>query len=273
MSGTRDTNTFHLQKWYLDIITDEGDCMIFYAATLKWHQWKVNYTSWLHDPVGGTVILKQGFRHVQLPHTDGEQLTWTHEKFGVSGTWKSKAKGIEARLVDQTEGYLDWHCHQPVSDVSLFINGRRVHGRGYAEELIMTIPAWKIAMHELRWGRFIGADHHLVWIEIRHDEVRKWLWWNGELQQQVGIGDDAVAIEDKSIYLQLEKDRTMESEKKIGAVTRQLVRFLPGFQKGMTTNFLMADSSKWKSRGELSLNGIDCDHGDVIHEFVNFQPR
>ena len=88
-------------------------------------------------------------------------ITWSDSKFGVSGTWKSMATMIQTRIFDSAEGFLDWKCFQPASKVQLRINDTVLEGRGYAEQLILTVPPWRIPMDELRWGRF-GSD------EIQH---------------------------------------------------------------------------------------------------------
>ena len=85
---------FHLNKWYLDFVGDNGEAMIFYAAKLKWHGWSVPYTSWLHyDPVKG-VKLKSRFLNVQTPQINDDVITWSDSKFNVSGKWESLSKMI-----------------------------------------------------------------------------------------------------------------------------------------------------------------------------------
>ena len=107
-------------------------------------------------------------------------ITWSDRQFGVSGCWKSLTTPVNARLFDSGEGFIDWKCHQPASNVTLKFNERTIEGIGYAEQLILTVPPWKIPMDELRWGRFGSSGNQMVWIELREEEKWQWLWLNGE---------------------------------------------------------------------------------------------
>ena len=157
---------FLLSKWFLDFVGDEGEAMIFYAAKLKWHGWSVSYASWLrYNPASG-VLLKSRFQNVSLPVIEDNLIIWNDPRFGVSGTWRSMADRIKTRLFDSEEGCVEWNCYQPASKVQLKIKDKILNGRGYAEQLIMTVLPWKIPMDELRWGRFGSENMNMVWIEL-----------------------------------------------------------------------------------------------------------
>ena len=195
--------------------------MIFYAATLKWQGLQVSYTSWLHHhPAEGTRLLSR-LRHVQMPVREGSLISWADPGFGVSGTWTSRSPMVEDRIFDSEEGYLDWHCYQPASDVRLTVNGKSLEGRGYAEQLIMTVPTWKIPMDELRWGRFGSDEDTLIWIELREKEKKQWLWHNGEKIADAVIEDDHIVIPERKLVLDLDRSVILESEKKILSVVER----------------------------------------------------
>lgn len=143
-------------------------------------------------------------------------------------------------------------------------------GKGYAEQLIMTVPAWKIPMDELRWGRFVSDENSMVWIELRKDERKKWLWVNGEKEENCFIEDESVSVPDKKLILQLDKGVVLESEKKILSVVEKIIRYIPGFNKLIPLQFIMADETKWLSNGRLLINGKTVSEGKAIHELVNF---
>ena len=263
---------FYLNKWFLDFVAENGEAMIFYAAKLYWNKREVSYTSWLSYDLSSGVRQTSRFRNINIPENKNGMITWNDSKFGVSGCWESLAYPIHARLFDSGEGFLDWNCHQPASNVTLNINDRTIHGTGYAEQLILTVPPWKIPMDELRWGHFGSSENQLVWIEWRAEEKRQWLWLNGEKIEDCIIEDDHIFNAKKEILLQLDREVILESEKKISSVVERLVRFIPGINKIIPIKFLLADECKWLSKGVLSQRDAVIAHGTAIHELVNFKP-
>jgi hypothetical protein len=263
--------SFHLDKWFLDFVGTNGTAMIFYAARLTWYGWSASYTSWLRYDPGSGVGLKSRFRNVQIPQIKDSTITWNDEKFGISGTWESSAKMVRARIFDSGEGFLDWNCFQPASKVQLRMNGNRLEGSGYAEQLILTALPWKIPMDELRWGRFGSDENNMVWIELKEKEKRQWLWLNGEKVENCIIEDRYIRLPEKDLVLNLDRGIVLESEKKIFAVVEKLIRYIPGFNKIMPLNFLMADEYKWLSKGQLQANNKTLSNGMAIHELVNFK--
>jgi len=261
---------FHLSKWFLDFTGESGEAMIFYSAKLTWHRWSASYTSWLDYNPGSRVEVKSRFRKVNIPQLKGTQITWNDSIFGISGIWKSAAPMIEARIYNSEEGFLDWKCFQPASKVRLQLNGRILEGSGYAEQLILTVPPWKIPMDELRWGRFVSNDNNLVWIELREKTRYKWLWINSDKISDCTIEDDRILIPERNLVLHLDRGVTLESEKKISSVVGKVIRYIPGFNKVMPIGFLMADEIKWLSRGELQNNSSTIVSGRAIHELVKF---
>ena len=269
---TAPSGNFHLSKWFLDFVGDDGTTMIFYSAKLTWHGLSTNYTSWLnYDPASG-IHLKSRFRNVQIPQRNDKLITWSDSKFGVSGTWESLSEMIQTHIFDSEDGYLDWRCYQPASKVQLNINDSILDGKGYAEQLILTVPPWKIPMDELHWGRFGSDQTNIVWIELREKEKKHWLWLNGEKIDSCIIEDDHLSIPGNNLNLYLDRGAALESEKKIFTVVEKLIRYLPGFNKIMPLNFLIADETKWLSKGELYTNERILTTGWAIHELVNFKP-
>jgi len=263
---------FRLDKWFLDFVGENGEAMIFYAAKLTWFGWSTTYTSWLSFDTKSGVRLKSRFRNIQFPQVNDNLIIWNEAKFEVSGTWESMGKMIQARLFDSEEGYLDWICYQPASKVQLKISDRLLEGRGYAELLILTVPPWKIPMHELRWGRFGSDETNMVWIELIEKERRQWLWLNSARIENCIIADDHISLPDKELVLNLDRGVVLESEKKVMSVVEKLIRYIPGINKVIPLSFLMADETKWLSNSELQTKGETIASGKSIHELVNFKP-
>ncbi len=262
---------FHLEKWFLDCVTEEGEVMIFYAAKLKWHRWEVPYTSWLDYSSSSDTLFKSRLRRITIPQRAGELIQWQDDRFGVSGTWDAMTPPLNARLFDSKDGCLDWYCYQPMSRVRLILKDRTVEGKGYAEKLILSVEPWKIPMEELRWGRYCSEQDNIVWIELRGEQQQQWLWYNGEKLRAANIEDGKLMMSDKGLVLELDRGIVLESEKKIFNVVKGLLRFIPGFNRSMPSRFLMSDASKWCSRGVLRKNNNVVSQGWAIHECVNFK--
>ncbi|MCX6284922.1 MAG: hypothetical protein NTW31_11895 [Bacteroidetes bacterium] len=262
---------FHLSKWFLDFIGESGDAMIFYAAKLKWHGWSVSYASWLRYDRASGVRLKSRFNNIQIPKIQDDKITWKDARFGVSGTWEPLADMIQTRIFDSEEGSVDWKCFQPASKVQVRIKEKVLNGRGYAEQLILTVPPWRIPMEQLRWGRFGSDEINLVWIELRDKEKRQWLWLNGKRIENCIVEDDQISLPEKELVLFLNKGVLLESEKKISSLAQKIIRYMPGVNKLIPVNFLTADEFKWLSEGEFKGHNNTYSRGMAIHELVKFK--
>jgi len=265
-----DRSNFHLKKWFLDFVGNNGETMIFYSAKLSWKGFSVNYASWIdYHPESG-VKVKSHFLNVQVPEIKDKLITWYDDKFKISGSWETMDVPLYERIFDSDDGYLDWNCFQPTSLVQLKINDKIIRGKGYVEQLILTTPPWHIPMNDLRWGRFHSLHDTIVWIELRKENKQQWLWINGEKIINCSIEDNHISSVEKNFYLKLDRSVILESEKKIFQVVQKLLSYLPGFNKLMPSKFLMADSHKWLSKGEFQKNGSPVTQGMAIHEWVNF---
>ncbi|MDX1762523.1 MAG: hypothetical protein R3218_10245 [Christiangramia sp.] len=266
-------SNFHLNKWFLDFIGNNGESMIFYAAKLSWKGMTVHYASWIHYHPEKDFKIRSHFRNVQIPEKKDMQITWHDDKFMISGSWEAIGKPLQARIFEDDDGYLDWNCFQPASKVRLKIKDKVTEGIGYVEQLILTTPPWHIQMDNLRWGRFHSLSDTMVWIELRKENKQQWLWLNGEKIINCSIEDDQIRSQEKNFLLNLDRGVVLEYEKKIYHVVHKLLRYLPGFNKLMPTNFLMAQNNKWLSKGEFQNKGNPVTQGMAIHEWVNFKAQ
>jgi len=90
---------------------------------------------------------------------------------------------------------VEWTCTAPAADVVVHApGGAVVHGRGYAERLVMTLPPWRLPIRELRWGRWIAADQvrSLVWIDWRGAAPATWVLRDGALCAGATVSDTEV---------------------------------------------------------------------------------
>ena len=190
----------------------------------------------------------------------------------MSGLWKKSSPPAYARIYESKEGSLDWNCYQPASDVELNINGTPFQGKGYAEQVVLTVPVWKVPMDTLRWGHVVSKNYKLVWIEITGSAPQQWAWLDGEQIYSCIIGDRLLEIPDKNISIDLDQHVTLESEKKILSIVEKLLKYIPGLKNSIPINFLLADESKWFSRATITIDNSTIEKGLAIHEYVDFNP-
>lgn len=265
--------SFHLSKWYLDVVDDDGRSFIGYAGEVSWKGFRAPYTSiLLHN---GAETERNEFRlhHIAAPEPDAENntLSWKDVRFGLSGVWTGALKPVSVRLFENDEGFVDWRCYLPHARVALVLeNTNPLNGRGYAEQIEITCPPWHIPMGQLRWGRFLSEEYCIIWIEWRTDSPQQWVFLNGVPVYRAQIGDDEVVLPEQGLRFTLDRSGNLESEKKIQQVAGRLLSFLPGFKQSAPARFLYADEYKWRSRARLYEQDILKNEGWAIHELVDF---
>ncbi len=263
--------SFHLSKWYLDCVTDDGRAFIGYAATLTWKGVKVPYASFLYLRTPGEVFSKTRFRNVQAPDIWDGLIHWHDAPFQIDGTWEAAAAPVSAKLHESEAGGLDWQCYQPASKCRIqFQNEPPLEGWGYAERLDMTVPPWLIGIGDLRWGRFAVPPEPLVWIELTGPPLRRWVFNGQSLVEDASVSDLEIRLPSLDFHLRLEHPVVIEDESKIMHVVRSLARYLPGFDRFTPLRFLQAHETKWLSEGRLMQGSQVLQSGRVIHELVRF---
>lgn len=263
-------NELFLDKWYLDFVSNKGESMIIYSSLLTWKSVKIPYTSYLFYDSKNGLKEKSRLSKVSTPIMD-DDIIWNDQVFEMSGKWESMTRPIEARLFDSNKGSLNWHCHQPMSSVQFLWRGKEFKGKGYVEQLKLSVYPWRIPIHELRWGRYSDDSYNMVWIAYGEKQQRQWLWMNGEFFATCLIQDHLIRIPEKNMELEISKVVVLESERKIQNVVKKLIRYIPGFEKVIPLGFLMADEFKWLSKGVLKNKGSIVSGGNVIHELVQFK--
>lgn len=261
--------SFHLKKWYFDGVSDDGRALIGYSARLRWNALEVHYASYLYLPAAGPARSESRYRGAEDPEIKDQTIRWGDKRLGVQGEWVCAAAPLRARLHESEAGWLDWHCHQPVSRCRIELQGEPpIEGWGYAECLEMTLPPWKLDFDELRWGRFAHPDNPLVWIELKGADTRRWVFDGAGLASGSSVSDTAISVAGGQKTLLLEAPAVIEEEQKFAAVLRELDRWLPGFDRITPLQFLRARETKWRSAGVLLVDGAVQQRGWVIHELV-----
>ena len=273
--GTRNSSkkkNFSINKWYLDCVTEQGDCFIFYVVRLGWRHWYIDYSASLIKEASKKSVYTSKLIGVRQPKERNDQIRWGDAQFKVNGRWNYESPELDATLFEDEIGTLNWHCFQPKSRVQLKYKDMLLNGVGYAERLELDTLPWNIPMDELRWGRFHSEKYSVVWIEYKREETKQWVWVNGKRSFDWKVTDQYLENATDTILLELKDTTTLEAEQKIFNVLKGLFRFLPGFSGIIPYGFLTAEEQKWLSKGHLKVED-EMVEGWAIHELVKFNGR
>jgi hypothetical protein len=261
---------FELEKWYLDLVSENGDVFIFYQAKLRWRSVYLYYKSKILLSQTGEQKVATRFLNVKMPQQKNEIIEWSDSWLQLNGSWHALQSSIHAQIVQSNEGGLQWNCHQPSSFVELTIEGKQYKGLGYAEQLFLTMLPWHISMDSLRWGRYVTKDDSIVWIELRGKEQKSFAWYNGQQVQSVDVSENRVLLPSLKLSLEFNDTKIIRSHKSIANAVKRIAKYIPGFTRLVPLKFLMADETKWLSKGLLIKDTNLISKGWVIHELVTF---
>jgi len=263
--------TFHLQKWYLDGVSDDGRALICYVARLSWLGATVEYASYIYLRAPNDTHSESRFRDVAEPTEEGDVIRWEDASLGVSGQWTRVAQPLTAVLHETKKGRVMWNCLQPASRCSIRLGDEKpMEGWGYVECLDMTVPPWDMGFHELRWGRFAHPDAPLVWIDLRGPMNRQWVFDGQTEMKTAAITEERIYLPDSRKTLLLADPLVIEDKNKIMEVVRSLIAWLPGIEHITPLQFLRAKETKWRASGKLMAPGQEIREGWVVYELVTF---
>ncbi len=269
---TNQANTeFSVSKWFMDCVSEEGTCIIAYAAEMRKKGIVIPYKSLLISEPGKEAVIKTKFKTSKWPQLKGECIQWDDESLGIKGHWKQKGSSLKSRLYDSEKGKLDWHCYQSSSSANIGLNNQLdLKGYGYIEHLSLTIEPWKLKIKKLRWGRFISDNINLVWIDFTGAQAQRWVWHNGDYVVASVLNDEEIIIPTMELKLKLKLERILERGHKMLKVARGILQFISGFNKQIPDLFLKTNETKWLSKGTLYHQEKVISEGWAIHELVDF---
>ena len=263
MRARSQPSPFRLDKWYLDCVSEAGQTFIAYSAKLAWRSLALSYASCLesnsvHRPVTRTRL---GFG--DLPTLARGEITWALQGTACCGRWRPLVADAipPVTLYEDDSGSVVWHCLGPLSEVSINRDGAELGGLGYVEYLALAMAPWRLPIEELQWGRFVAPDTYAVWIEWRGPVPLNLVYVNGLRVEPVKVSSSTLSWEGGSLRL---------SEQLIlrqGPLIETALSSIPGARSLFPKSVLETHERKWRSRGELSLNG-ETHKGWVIHEVV-----
>lgn len=239
-----------IRKWYVDCVGDDGDTWIGYWGDVRWGALHVTFAS---APLSNATTLR---REREPEHA--QNITWSAPSIGVASfELTPRAASIEKELYEGVR----WRCLAPCGDAVVQLRDRTIRGRGYAEVLEMRVAPWRLPIRELRWGRAIGAETSLVWIEWRGAHPLQVVVRDGVLDEAAHIDDDEVRLADGTRLMMSGKSALREES---------LANTLAPLKWALPKKLTGAFEQKWRSRGTIVRIDRPIDEGWVIHERVLF---
>jgi len=253
---------FSLRKWYLDCVSDEGEVVIAYQAELRFKSVALHFASLLHQEGQQRPRVRSTLRRCPAPAVTGTTLLWEAPPLEIAGAWQALAPAFATTLFEDAGRAVQWRCEQPRSRASLRLpSGRTVEGFGYAEQLVMTVPPWRLPIEELRWGRFATARAGLVWIEWQGPHPLRVALLDGVPVELDSACEDRVDAGPSSLSL------SAPAVLRSGRIGQTALSGIAGLGRSVPLRILRLEETKWRSRGRLG-----ADEGWAIHEVVRW-PR
>ena len=257
------TDGFRLRKWYFDVVSVDGHASIGYVAHVTWGPTSLRYASVLDGSRSRATLFG-----ATDPDVREGQLRWACPALRAGATLVARAGAPplpELRVLDVAgEGTIDWSCFLPSADACFDAEGARVVGLGYGELLTMTLAPWKLPWRELRWGRFVSENVHLVWIDTRSDADAgsTWVFENGVRLEGARVSEVAIGGPG-GVRLGIAAGVVLR-EGRLGDTVLNLV---PEASSVFPSRVLGLYECKWRSLGHHLPSG---ERGWVIHEVVRW---
>lgn len=258
---------FTLEKWYLDLVTDDGTAVVGYVAGVAWHGLHLSFASCLVTGPGAPPDERSAVGAGPWPQFARGRLSWTSDALAVRGEWRALATPVERTLLTSPTGDIEWACLMPRARAVVETPAGRFEGLGYAERLRLTLPPWAFPFHTLRWGRHVSDGHGLVWIEWDGDQALRAVWLDGEWQPAARVVASGVAglTSDRTLRWHTSRDLSRRS---VGAT---IARVSPALAARVAGRLATMQEHKQLSASSLvDAAGQALDHGWAIHEVVTW---
>jgi hypothetical protein len=257
---------FRLRKWYFDVVTDQGAALIAYAARLHWGALRLGYCSVLAAPSNAPAREHTVLGRFAEPALDSGRLTWERAPLAFRGEWESEAPALHRMLLQGAAGSMLWTCHMPRARARIRHGDASFEGRGYVENLVLTIPPWRLPFRTLRWGRHTSARHSVVWIEWTGTEAGRWVWLDGREQPGARLTESRIAGLDDGAELHLGPSRDLRDR----GVLAALVGHIPALSGRLPGRMSAMREHKQVSGSTLLSDSQPADQGWAVHEMVTW---
>lgn len=301
---------FYLKKWYFDLVSPEGEALYFYFITARIAGFALGMASAHLLMAEGREVRAIEKTPFAVPDAAGSLRLGRHAFFfgesGVEarlefnnlalelayaprlGPWWPTERGILLRQKGRNPKDLRWHVPVPSARVEGVITvgaGRRhVAGDGYLDVVQTDIPAWRLPLAELQWGRAHFAEQTVVFnqIKTRQGELIRNLLLT-ETRPDSAFGQQP-AFDEQSFTLQADPHDALTSLSRGGAfgllltgpkvIEESPVVTAERFKSKSARRLLERltgdpQEKKMVSRARLELNGKTIS-GTALHERVSW---
>jgi hypothetical protein len=257
---------FSLTKWYMDVVTEQGDAAIVYAAQVSLGFVKFQGSAVLLFPSDGHRE-KDFFstKSAPVPQLTGESWIWNSPELGVGGRWAAIGGLRTERALGSAGGKtVLWQPMAMGAESQLTgPDGRCLSGLGYVEKLTLQTPPWKLPIQHLHWGRFLNGVESLVW--IRWEGADPWTLVYRQGVEVPGARVTEEAIEGAGWRLPLPRDQKRVLRE--GSLGEEALKQVPAAVRGLLpASALVVHETKWLTRTEGE--GIPGGSGWALFENV-----
>ena len=169
-----------IEKWYLDSVTPDGAGVVAYTARVNFGPFALQCSEVLEWPSGGPSAGSRVALGGPLPTAAPDEIRWQNRALHFEGKWQPGQSGIPpVALYEQPAGGISWTCLCSAGQTTVKIGGDRRDGLGYAERLVLNLSPGRLPIGELRWGRFIAAEHSFIWIRWQGPVQGNWCFHDG----------------------------------------------------------------------------------------------
>ncbi len=261
---------FKLRKWYLDVVDPAGRSVILYWSALKWGPLNVRWhAATLHEP-GALPRHVSSLAAAPEPVVHGGEITWRAEAIGCEAVARPTMPAVAAVLLagrgPSPDARVTWICEAPAARTLVRLAGEAtVEGTGYAEQLELRLPPWRLPIDQLRWGRWMSdqGDRSVVWIDWQGAEAQTRVYADALPAGEPVVGDDEIEADGQRLRF---ADRRVLHERTLGDLLGPVAVLLAG----MPRRWLALEDRKWLSRGVLTGPAGTQDQGWAIHERIVF---
>lgn len=204
LTPARPRGVFFLEKWYADVLLEDGGVLIVYLARLRVLGLPLGRVAaelypCQGDPVRGAARARrwaggEGWLRAGPARIDGERLSFRAGALEGELRYLPRHPPAVLREPFLQEGprSLRWTVEVPDADVTGSLQGPGgrlpIAGRGYRDRVAFDLRPWRFPIRTLHWGRAAAGPHAVTWVcaRTRDGGEVKGRWCDG----RVAAGDD-----------------------------------------------------------------------------------
>jgi hypothetical protein len=247
-----------LEKWYADVVDDDR-VSVLYLARLEIGPAVLGYHGRITtDGRASSAVVPGG---VELPQQVDGSVVWPRPGSPDGQPWRwSGSQAREITLWRQDRRLLTWN--PLVLNGAVSGAGLSPQARGYAEKLTLNFGPWKLGMTRLKWGRFCGQRHSLVWIEWEGRLAMRLALLDGQDRQLHEASRERIGCVGATLHMTQPRPLVQES------IAEGALQGLPLPRRLTALQFFRGLETKWFAAGVLELDGEAADSGHVVFEEV-----